>query len=68
METTVRLEGVESNKNKSKGVAETNKVSIVDINMPFFSMVKFMIKWAFAAIPAAIRDTIYSLLPKLVKF
>lgn len=30
------------------------KVSILDVNMPFFSMVAFMIKWAVASIPAVI--------------
>lgn len=30
------------------------RVSVVDINMPFASMVGFMIKWAIAAIPAII--------------
>jgi len=30
------------------------KVTVTDINMPFFSMVGFMIKWAIAAIPAMI--------------
>jgi hypothetical protein len=29
-------------------------VSVVDLNMPFSSMVGFMIKWALASIPAAI--------------
>ena len=29
-------------------------VSVRDIDMPFLSMVVFMIKWAFASIPAAI--------------
>ena len=33
---------------------ETQKVIITDFKMPFFSMVTFMIKWAFAAIPAMI--------------
>lgn len=33
-------------------VARTVRVSVVDINMPFPSMVGFMIKWALAAIPA----------------
>jgi len=28
------------------------RVSVVDIKMPFGSMVTFMVKWAFAAIPA----------------
>jgi hypothetical protein len=30
----------------------TSKVGITDINMPFLSMVRFMIKWAIASIPA----------------
>lgn len=30
------------------------RVSVVDINMPFGSMVGFMVKWAIAAIPALI--------------
>ena len=29
-------------------------VVITDIDMPFGSMVKFMVKWTFATIPAAI--------------
>ncbi len=33
---------------------KTNEVTVVDIKMPFFSMMIFMIKWAFAAIPAFI--------------
>lgn len=32
--------------------SNTNKVTIVDIKMPFMSMVVFMIKAAIAAIPA----------------
>jgi hypothetical protein len=31
-----------------------NEVVIKDIQMPFMSMVTFMVKWAFAAIPAII--------------
>ena len=31
-----------------------NDVVIRDIQMPFWSMVPFMVKWAFAAIPAMI--------------
>jgi len=31
-----------------------DKVKIVDVEMSFLSMVKFMVKWAFAAIPAGI--------------
>ena len=31
-----------------------NQVTIVDIQMPFMSMVVFMIKWVIASIPAVI--------------
>ena len=44
-----------SNKNvhvSSKG--KQNNIYIKDIDMPFGSMVTFMIKWAFASIPALI--------------
>ncbi|MCW8928949.1 MAG: hypothetical protein OQL19_01775 [Gammaproteobacteria bacterium] len=33
---------------------ETNQVTIVDVKMPFFSMVIFMVKAVIAAIPAFI--------------
>lgn len=33
---------------------DNSNVRITDINMPFMSMVIFMIKWAVAAIPAMI--------------
>ena len=33
-------------------------VSVVDIRMPFWSMVEFMIKWAVAAIPAILILTV----------
>lgn len=31
-----------------------SKVVVVDVKMPFWSMVVFMIKWAVAAIPAMV--------------
>jgi hypothetical protein len=34
--------------------SEVSKVEVTDINMPFFSMVWFMVKWAIASIPAII--------------
>lgn len=34
------------------GDDEPMKVSVVDFDMPFFSMVGFMVKWALASIPA----------------
>lgn len=38
------------------------RVSVVDVNMPFASMVGFMIKWAIAAIPAVIILSVIGLL------
>ena len=32
--------------------SQNNDVTVVDIKMPFWSMVVFMVKWAIAAIPA----------------
>jgi hypothetical protein len=32
--------------------SQHNEVIVVDIKMPFWSMVFFMVKWAIAAIPA----------------
>ncbi|MGH9891066.1 MAG: hypothetical protein ACREA0_03600 [bacterium] len=32
----------------------SNEVIVVDVRMPFLSMVVFMVKWAIAAIPAII--------------
>jgi hypothetical protein len=31
---------------------QTSEVVVVDIKMPFWSMVVFMVKWSIAAIPA----------------
>lgn len=31
---------------------DAQKVVVTDVDMPFFSMVGFMVKWALAAIPA----------------
>jgi hypothetical protein len=31
---------------------QTTHVTVTDVDMPFFSMVSFMIKWALATIPA----------------
>lgn len=32
--------------------SQNNEVTIVDIKMPFWSMVVFMVKWTVASIPA----------------
>jgi len=34
--------------------ANKTEVTVVDIRMPFWSMVVFMVKWAIASIPAII--------------
>lgn len=34
--------------------AKNNQVVVVDIRMPFWSMVVFMVKWSIAAIPSII--------------
>ena len=36
------------------------RVSVVDINMPFTSMVGFMVKWVLAAIPALLILAVFS--------
>jgi len=33
---------------------QRSEVTIIDIRMPFWSMVKFTVKWSLASIPAAI--------------
>jgi hypothetical protein len=33
---------------------EAQRVVVIDLNVPFLTMVDLMIKWAFASIPAAI--------------
>ena len=38
--------------NENKGVPYIQSVYIEDIDMPFLSMVVFMVKWAIASIPA----------------
>ena len=33
---------------------QNNQVTVVDVKMPFMSMVVFMVKWAIASIPAIV--------------
>jgi hypothetical protein len=35
-------------------MSEENRVTVTDVEMPFGSMVAFMVKWTFATIPALI--------------
>ena len=47
--SVVKITGVSTDKDHN-----SLNVSIVDIDMPFMSMVSFMVKWAIAAIPAVV--------------
>jgi hypothetical protein len=40
------------------GDEPVNRVSVTDLDMPFLSMVRFMVKWAIAAIPALLILTV----------
>ena len=42
--------------------ANTQRVVVTDIHMPFWSMVIFMVKWALASIPAIIILTVIAAL------
>lgn len=33
---------------------QPSRVAVIDVDMPFLSMVRFMVKWAIAAIPALV--------------
>lgn len=48
------LKGAQSGGVSIKAGSETGKVIVTDIEMPFISMVIFMVKWVIASIPAAI--------------
>jgi uncharacterized membrane protein YvbJ len=50
--STTKLEEFKLEELERVATSLTNKVTVVDIKMPFWSMVVFMIKWAIAAIPA----------------
>lgn len=45
-------EGALEIKTKTKEMVNIEEVIVIDIQMPFLSMVEFMIKWAVASIPA----------------
>ena len=47
-------EKMEIETNQKDIVEKSSRVKITDINMPFWSMVIFMVKWAIASIPAII--------------
>jgi hypothetical protein len=53
---TIRLEKNKSQRDKvlTQTIIQVKEVVITDIQMPFNSMVFFMIKWTIASIPAAI--------------
>jgi hypothetical protein len=41
---------------------EPAPIRVIDVKMPFGSMVVFMVKWSLAAIPALIILTVFALL------
>ena len=43
---------IEVSKTKKRQTNKTQTVKIIDFDMPFGSMVKLMIKWALASVPA----------------
>tara|TARA_B100001079_G_C16260039_1_gene447329 strand:+ start:366 stop:611 length:246 start_codon:yes stop_codon:yes gene_type:complete len=47
-------EKMEIETNQKDLAEKSSRVKITDINMPFWSMVIFMVKWAIASIPAII--------------
>lgn len=54
MEKIITAKKVLAAKENPKKVLKKIPVQITDIDMPFMSMVFFMVKWAFATIPAAL--------------
>ncbi len=51
----IKINGNEQNERIRRSASyTTGNVKITDIDMPFWSMVNFMIKWAIASIPAFI--------------
>ena len=52
MERIITAKMVENAKKNPKKAVKKIPVQITDIDMPFMSMVFFMVKWAFATIPA----------------
>ena len=45
---------VESASSSRRQADATHRVTVVDVDMPFWSMVAFMLKWTIAAIPALV--------------
>ena len=52
MEKIITAKKVLAAKKNPKKTLKKIPVQIIDIDMPFMSMVFFMVKWAFATIPA----------------
>jgi ABC-type sugar transport system permease subunit len=58
----------EVTKNNSSETGNTSQVEIIDINLPFLSMVIFMVKWVLASIPAMmILGLLFGILMVLVR-
>lgn len=54
MEKIITAKKVLAAKKNPKKALKKIPVQVIDIDMPFMSMVFFMVKWAFATIPAII--------------
>jgi hypothetical protein len=54
MEKIITAKKVLAAKENPKKVLKKIPVQITELDMPFMSMVFFMVKWAFATIPAAL--------------
>jgi hypothetical protein len=62
-QTTHTIEVTKSNNKKLK---RTQSVIITDFDMPFSSMVSFMIKWALASIPSIVLLFIIGIIMSLI--
>ncbi len=55
VDTTKQINNnIESSEFNNSILKKTQPVKIINFDMPFISMVKFMIKWAIASVPALI--------------
>jgi hypothetical protein len=47
---------------------QPNRVAVIDVDMPFLSMVRFMVKWAIASIPALVILIVVGALVATISF
>lgn len=58
---SVAIKSGSTSRTESVGLPERQEVVIVDVSVPFWSMVIFMVKWAIASIPAILIIILVSL-------